>query len=116
MKTLVIDCKGGGTLQVRRIRRTERQRIASAIGLAAGVTGTELKFQEVCFRAAVVKAEGVNHPETGADVCSLRRVSERGIDDLASPDLYDAVQQADIEAALRHALGDWPDEAQQGNS
>jgi len=82
-------------VSVRRIRDSERNRIAQAAGYVAGQTHTAMMFGELLLRSAIVGAERMTDADDGTAV-PFKTVSHPALGQIAAAEIYNALGEEDV--------------------
>lgn len=111
-----LELRGGGHVEVRRLRRSVRDKLLQVAQVKEGDAGSAARFLQLVVRTAVVGAQGLTDPDTGQEVpYSTERHPALGR--IASEQVYDALQDdKDLERIAAEAMPEAGiTEAQAGN-
>lgn len=108
-RTCEFTTKRGGVLTLRRVGRSERQRLISAAGAIEGTHGGSMLVVLVTVRAAIVGAQGVIDEGTG-DAVPFKAESRWGAS-LCCDAVVDALEEEDLGRIISLAVHGLPLEA-----
>jgi hypothetical protein len=111
-----VELSNGGTVQVRRIKRTTRDRLLAVAGVKGDDSAAAAQFLQLIVRTAVVGAEGLTNADTEQPY-QFKTVRHPQLGNIADEALYDAVpSDKDLAAISQAAMPDSKlSEGQQGN-